>query len=88
MAGTPGLPAGGFDFRNGADGLFPLKGNAALNGTALADAAFGGYLLQDKQPRSVDLLPIFHTGVPNLPPYQLATGKAVFSGTTTANRTR
>jgi len=27
-------------------------------------------------PRSVDLWPIFHTGVPNLPPYQLATGKA------------
>src|SRR5204862_717961 len=27
------------------------------------------------QPRSVDILPIFLTGVPNLPPYQLATGK-------------
>jgi hypothetical protein len=26
-------------------------------------------------PRSVDLLPIFHFGVPNLAPYQLATGK-------------
>ena len=26
-------------------------------------------------PRSVDLWPIFHTGVPNLEPYQLATGK-------------
>ncbi len=25
--------------------------------------------------RSVDLWPIFHTGVPNFPPYQLATGK-------------
>ncbi len=67
---------GAYDFRNGKDGLFGLKGNAALNGTALADAAFGGYLLRDKSPRSVDLLPIFHTGVPNLPPYQLATGKA------------
>ena len=27
-------------------------------------------------PRSVDLWPAFHTGVPNFPPYQLATGKA------------
>ncbi len=26
-------------------------------------------------PRSVDIWPIFHTGVPNLAPYQLATGK-------------
>ncbi len=66
---------GNVDFRNGKDGLFILKGNAALDGTALADAAFGNYLLRDNSPRSVDLLPIFHTGVPNLPPYQLATGK-------------
>ena len=27
------------------------------------------------KPRSVDLWPIFHTGVPNVAPYQLATGK-------------
>jgi len=67
---------GSYDFRNGKPGLFPLKGNAALNGTALADAAFGGYLLRSGKPRSIDLLPIFHTGVPNLIPYQLATGKA------------
>lgn len=67
---------GAYDFRNGKPGLFPLKGNAALNGTALADAAFGDYLLRAGKPRSVDLLPIFHTGVPNLRPYQLATGKA------------
>ena len=67
---------GAYDFRNGKAGLFPLKGNAALAGTALADAAFGGYLLRAGKPRSVDLLPIFHTGVPNLRPYQLATGKA------------
>ena len=34
------------------------------------------YLLpDDKSPRAVDLLPIFYTGVPNLAPYQLATGK-------------
>jgi len=28
------------------------------------------------KPRSVDLWPAFHTGVPNVPPYQLATGKS------------
>ena len=67
---------GSFDFRNGKPGLFGLKGNAALNGTALAENAFGGILLPDnKSPRAVDLLPIFYTGVPNLAPYQLATGK-------------
>jgi hypothetical protein len=67
---------GAFDFRNGKPGLFSLKGNAALDGTALAEAAFGGVLLPDgASPRAVDLLPIFYTGVPNLIPYQLATGK-------------
>ena len=66
---------GTYDFRNGKGGLYGLKSNPALDGTALADAAFGNYLLRDKAPRSVDILPIFHTGVPNLPPYQLATGK-------------
>lgn len=68
---------GSFDFRNGKPGLFVLKGNQALNGTALSEAAFGGLLLPDnKSPRAVDLLPIFYTGVPNLAPYQLATGKS------------
>ena len=67
---------GSFDFRNGKPGLFPLKGKPGLDGTALAEAAFGGLLLpDDKSPRAVDLLPIFHTGVPNMRPYQLATGK-------------
>lgn len=67
---------GMFDFRNGKKGLFPLKGSPAVAGTALDDAAFGNYLLPDSMsPRAVDLLPIFHTGVPNLRPYQLATGK-------------
>ncbi|HEX8505784.1 MAG TPA: DUF4331 domain-containing protein [Hymenobacter sp.] len=76
LAGFPGLPAGGFDFGNTRPGLFPLKGSAAVAGTALDDAAFGNYLLVQGKPRSVDIKPIFHTGVPNLPPYQLATGKA------------
>ena len=68
---------GAFDFRNGKPGLFGLKGNPALNGTALAEAAFGSILLPNAtSPRAVDLLPIFYTGVPNLAPYQLATGKA------------
>src|SRR6185436_8247015 len=57
------------------DGLFVLYGHAATTGTALDTAIFGKYLLRDNQPRSVDLLPIFHTGVPNLAPYQLAVGK-------------
>lgn len=65
-----------FDFGNGNDGLFPLKGNPALAGTALDDAVFGTLLLPAAgKPRSVDLWPAFHTGVPNLAPYHLATGK-------------
>jgi hypothetical protein len=76
LAGRAGLPANGFDFRNGADGLYPLKGNPALVGTAFDPATFGNYLLPAAgKPRSVDIKPIFHTGVPNLVPYQLATGK-------------
>jgi hypothetical protein len=76
LAGRAGLPANGFDFRNGADGLYPLKGNPALVGTAFDPATFGNYLLPAAgMPRSVDIKPIFHTGVPNLVPYQLATGK-------------
>ncbi|MDQ6477101.1 DUF4331 family protein [Dyadobacter sp. LHD-138] len=67
---------GSFDFRNGKPGLFGLKGNAALDGTALSEAAFGSILLPDAaSPRAVDILPIFYTGVPNIRPYQLATGK-------------
>ncbi len=65
-----------FDFSNGGDGLFGLKGSSALDGTALAEDAFGGLLLPGPGlPRSVDLWPAFHTGVPNIRPYQLATGK-------------
>ncbi len=67
---------GAFDFRNGHKGLYDLKGTPALDGTALSEANFGGLLLPDStSPRAVDILPIFYTGVPNLPPYQLATGK-------------
>ena len=82
LAGQPGLGGAsfmGFDFRNGATGVSGLAGSAAVAGTALASIANGGlgeYLLRPGQPRSVDLLPLFHTGVPNVRPFQLATGKA------------
>jgi len=67
---------GAFDFGYGKDGLYSLKGTAAVAGTALDDAIFGTLLLPGPgKARSVDLWPIFHTGVPNFPPYQLATGK-------------
>ncbi len=65
-----------FDFGYGKNGLYGLKGNPALNGTALDDAIFGKLLLPGpNKARSVDLWPAFHTGVPNFAPYQLATGK-------------
>jgi hypothetical protein len=64
-----------FDFGNGKDGLAGLLGNPATKGTAFAESAFGNFLLRKGQPRSADILPIFLTGVPNLAPYQLATGK-------------
>ena len=67
---------GAYNFSNGADGLYGLKGNPALDGTALDDAIFRTLLLPAAgKPRSVDLWPIFFTGAPNLAPYQLATGK-------------
>jgi hypothetical protein len=67
---------GEFGFGNEQNGLFALKGSPAVSGTALDDAIFGKLLLPGPQsPRSVDLWPIFNTGVPNLRPYQLATGK-------------
>ena len=73
----PAHSLGAYDFRNGKPGLFPLKGTAAVAGTALDDAIFGTILLpNNSSPRAVDILPIFYTGVPNLAPYQLATGKA------------
>lgn len=66
---------GSFDFRNGKDGLYGLKATNAGAGGALDTNLFGNILLQPNSPRSVDLLPIFYTGAPNLKPYQLATGK-------------
>ena len=67
---------GAFDFGFGQDGLYALKGSPAVAGTALDDAVFGTLLLPGPgKARSVDLWPAFHTGVPNVVPYQLATGK-------------
>ncbi len=75
----PDNPQPGFDFRNGHKGLFDVKGTPAAAGTVLgASSPYKDILLpNDHSPRAVDLLPIFYTGVPNLPPYQLATGKPV-----------
>lgn len=67
-----------FDFANGKNGVSALLGANGTAGTAfarIADGGYGEYLLRTGKPRSVDILPIFHTGVPNVAPYQLATGK-------------
>jgi len=67
---------GTYNFTNTHAGLYPLRGTAAVAGTALSDAEYGAFLLPNAtSPRAVDLLPIFYTGVPNAIPYQLATGK-------------
>jgi hypothetical protein len=64
-----------FDFGNTHDGLFPIRASNGGAGTALDTNLFGNYLLRQGKPRSVDILPIFYTGVPNLAPYQLAVNK-------------
>ncbi len=66
---------GSFGFGNNQQGLYPLYATNAGAGTALDTNGYGKYLLRPSNPRSVDILPIFHTGVPNLPPYQLDIGK-------------
>jgi hypothetical protein len=76
-ASRPDLIAGGFDFGNSRKGLWPLKGSALLVGTAFDPIGFGNALIPDSvSPRSVDIFPIFYTGIPNLAPYQLANNKA------------
>jgi hypothetical protein len=66
---------GAFGFGNGQNGLFSLKGKDAVKGTALGGEYADLLLPGPGKPRSVDLWPIFNTGVPNASPYQLATGK-------------
>ncbi|OGX86409.1 DUF4331 family protein [Hymenobacter glacialis] len=79
LAGQPVIGPDGFDFRNQANGLSGLAGSSLVTGTAFDPTLFGPYLLVPGKPRSADIKPIFHTGVPNLPPYQLATGKTPLS---------
>jgi hypothetical protein len=65
----------GFNFNNEADGVYDLvEAGATFGGTAFAVPLFGG-LAGPGQPRLVDVYPAFYFGVPNLKPYQLATGK-------------
>ena len=69
-----------YGFGNDQQGLYALTGVGyilAVQGTAF-DATLGYQSLllpNNHSPRSVDIWPIFNTGVPNLAPYQLATGK-------------
>lgn len=66
---------GAFGFGNGQDGLNGLTA-AQRAGTVFESPIVAGFLLPGPgKPRSVDIWPIFNSGVPNLPPYQLATGK-------------
>ena len=74
----------GFDFRNGKDGAFAvtklspppdLSGTAFAVKTGPAVPPLQTALIAAGQPRRVDNFPIFYFGVPNLIPYQLATGK-------------
>ncbi|MDX1420297.1 MAG: DUF4331 family protein [Rubricoccaceae bacterium] len=72
----------GFDFTNGADGVYDLvEAGVDLTGTAFAvplmPAGPGSpsALAGDGEPRRVDIFPIFYFGVPNLIPYQLVVGK-------------
>ncbi len=65
----------GFDFRNGKDGVYELaEAGVDLSGTAFAAPLSPG-LAAPGMPRLPDIFPIFDYGVPNLIPYQLATGK-------------
>ncbi|MEW6195378.1 MAG: DUF4331 family protein [Bacteroidota bacterium] len=73
----PGYQSPGFDFRNGKDGAFAvtkLNPPPDLSGTAFAVNLNEG-LVGEGKPRLVDVYPIFYFGVPNVIPYQLATGK-------------
>ncbi|MBI1805023.1 MAG: DUF4331 family protein [Ignavibacteriae bacterium] len=73
----PGYSTPGFNFLNGNDGAWAVtKLNPVpdLSGTAFA-AGVTPALVDSGKPRRVDIYPVFYFGVPNLIPYQLATGK-------------
>ena len=80
----PSYTTPGFDFRNGKDGAFAvtklnhppsLAGTAFAVPTAPAAPGLNTALVGPGEPRRTDNFPIFYFGVPNLIPYQLATGK-------------
>ena len=82
----PGYSDPGFDFRTGKDGAFAAAFIPGIDftGTAIAvptgpaaDGMPAGQtaLVGPGEPRRADVLPIFYFGVPNLIPFQLATGK-------------
>jgi hypothetical protein len=73
----PGYSTPGFNFHNFNDGAWAVTKLASppnLAGTAFAAGVQPG-LVDSGKPRLVDIFPIFYFGVPNLIPYQLATGK-------------
>ena len=84
--GNPANDGSGLDFTNGADGAYAVL-PLVLDGTLdISTSAFGvptrptqpgvpTALIGEGEPRRVDILPAFYFGVPNAPPYQLATGK-------------
>lgn len=79
----PGYSTPGFDFRIGKDGAFAATAIPGIDFTGTAFAVPTGpaapglstALVAPGEPRRVDIFPIFYFGVPNLIPYQLATGK-------------
>ncbi len=64
-----------FDFGSPHDGLWPILASNGGAGTALDVNLFGPTLLKQGKSRSLDLWPMTFFGLPNLSPYQLATGK-------------
>jgi hypothetical protein len=65
---------GMFGFGNTQNGLYGLTVEQS-QGTAFAGPYRDLLLPGPGKPRSVDIWPIFNTGVPNMRPFQLATGK-------------
>jgi len=82
----PGFTDPGFDFRTAKDGAFAAASIPGIDFTGTAIAVATGpaadgmpagqtVLVGPGEPRRADIFPIFYFGVPNLIPYQLATGK-------------
>ena len=85
--GDPSNQGSGLNFTNGNDGAFAVLPLVLSGDLDISTSAFGvptrptqagvpTALIGAGEPRRVDILPIFYFGVPNAPPYQLATGKA------------